>query len=408
MYYFIARQPIFDRSLNVYGYELLYRQAGKTNYDHLDGDQASARVITDGIFGIGLKTLSAGKKAFINFTENLLKDEVATLLPVESIAVEILEDVLPTDEIVRACKHLKEKGYTIVLDDFILEKKMKPLMDLADVVKVDFLSTPPKMQKAYARYFRERGARLLAEKVETQTILRQAMDMGYAYFQGYFFGQPNLHAERIMSTYKINYLRLMKEVALENIEISSVEEIIKRDVSLSYRLMKFINSAHFSFRVEIHSIRQALALMGVVELRKWLSLLAMSAVSRDKPGELMMHSLVRARFCELLAPKAGLAKLSSELFLLGLFSMIDAFLDRSKLEIFEELPLSDEIKAALLTGQGPFYPIFELVRTYERGSWDELSRLAQLLNFNETEIPQLYLDSIEWASSTLDMIPAAA
>jgi len=408
MYYFIARQPIFDRSLNVYGYELLYRQAGKANYDHLDGDQASARVITDGIFGIGSKILSAGKKAFINFTEQLLLEEVATLLPTEAIAVEILEDVLPTDEIVSACKFLKEKGYTIVLDDFILEKKLKPLMELADIVKVDFLSTPPKMQKAYVRYFRERGAGLLAEKVETQATLRQAMDMGYAYFQGYFFGQPNLLAERIMSTYKINYLRLMKEIANQNIELSLIEDIIKRDVSLSYRLMKFINSVHFGFRVEIHSIRQALALMGMVELRKWLSLLAMSAVSRDKPGELMMHSLVRARFCELLAPKAGFSKMSAELFLLGLFSMIEAFLDRPRAEIFEELPLSEDIKAALLKGQGPFYPIFELVRSYERGGWDELSRLAQLLNFDEGEIPQLYLDSIEWASSTLDLIPEAA
>ena len=408
MYYFIARQPIFDRSLNVYGYELLYRQAGKTSYDHLDGDQASARVITDGIFGIGSKILSAGKKAFINFTETLLKEEVATLLPAESIAVEILEDVLPTEEIVRACKYLKERGYTIVLDDFILEKKLKPLMELADVVKVDFLTTPPKMQKAYVRYFQDRGAKMLAEKVETQVILRQAMDMGYSYFQGYFFGQPNLLAERVMSTYKINYLRLMKEIANQEIELSLIDDIIKRDVSLSYRLLKFINSVHFGFRVEIHSIRQALALMGMVELRKWLSLLAMSAVSRDKPGELMMHSLVRARFCELLAPKTGFTKLSSELFLLGLFSMIDAFLDRPKLEIFESLPLSDEIKDALLNSQGPFHPVFELVRSYERGGWDDLSRLAQLLNLNETEIPQLYLDSIEWASSTLDMIPAAA
>ena len=408
MYYFIARQPIFDRTLSVYGYELLYRQAGKISYDHPDGDQASARVITDGIFGIGLKTLSAGKKAFINFTENLLKDEVATLLPTETIAVEILEDVLPTEEIVRACRYLKEKGYTIVLDDFILEKKLKPLMELADVVKVDFLSTPPKMQKAYVRYFQARGAKLLAEKVETQEILRQAMDMGYSYFQGYFFGQPNLLAERIMSTYKINYLRLMKEITREDIELSPIEDIVKRDVALSYRLLKFINSAHFGFRAEIHSIRQALALMGMVELRKWLSLLAMSAVSRDKPGELMMHSLVRAKFCELLAPKAGLAKFSAELFLLGLFSMIDAFLDRPKLEIFGELPLGDEIKAALLNGQGPFYPVFELVRCYERGGWEELTRLAILLNLDEAEIPQLYLASIEWSSSTLDLFPAAA
>ncbi|HEX7342670.1 MAG TPA: HDOD domain-containing protein [bacterium] len=408
MYYFIARQPIFDRALNVYGYELLYRQAGKASYDHLDGDQASARVITDGIFGIGLKTLATGKKAFINFTSNLLTEEVATLLPVETIAVEILEDVLPSHEIVEACKRLKEAGYSIVLDDFVLEKKLKPLIDLADIIKVDFLSTPPKLQKAYVRYFQQHKAKLLAEKVESQVVLRQAMDMGYSYFQGYFFGQPNLHAERIMSTYKINYLRLMKEITREDIELSPIEDIIKRDVALSYRLLKFINSAHFGFRVEIHSIRQALALMGMVELRKWLSLLAMSAVSRDKPGELMMHSLVRAKFCELLAPRADLGKRSAELFLLGLFSMIDAFLDRTKTEIFEELPLSDDIKAALQNGQGPFYPVFELVRSYERGSWEELSRLAHLLNLNETEIPQLYLDSIEWSSSTLDMIPATA
>jgi len=401
---FIARQPIFDRSLDVYGYELLYREAGTTRYNHSDGSLASASVIVDGLLGMGIKAMTGGKRAFINFTHDLLLNEVATILPKSMIAVEILEDVLATPQIISVCEKLKQAGYLLVLDDFVLKRKFNPLIELADIIKVDFLNTSDKYKKFYVLWFETQRVKLLAEKVETRQTFEQARDMGYSFFQGYFFGQPEILSAKDFPAYKLNYFKMLQEVSRPEMDFGELEKLIKSDVSMSYKLLKFINSAFFGFPVSIESIRQALTLLGVQEIRRWLFLIALTLVAGDTPDELLRLSLIRANFCESIAEKLGLSAQKSESFMMGLFSMIDAVLGRPMLDVLAELPLSESVKQALLQRQGPLGGVYDLVIAYEKGNWEKVCECAARLSLNESGILPIYLKSLERANTIFSSV----
>jgi len=394
---FVARQPIFDRWLDVAAYELFFRYEGKDFYDHLNGDQASSRVITDSFFIIGMKKLTGGKRAFINFTKNLLLDEVATILPRESIAVEVLETVELDEEIVAACDKLKQLGYLLVLDDFALKMKFNPLIEMADIIKVDFLETDVEERRSLVKWFGTKKLKFLAEKVETREAFDQALEMGYTYFQGYFFSKPVILSGKDVPGYKVNYIRIMHEINKPDPDIDQIENIFKGDVSFSYKLLRCINSAAFGLRTKVTSIKHALILMGHRELRKWVSLIVLLGLGEDKPQELITISIIRAKFCELLAPGVGLKDRVSDLFLMGLFSMIDAFVSRPMAELLEELPISDDIKDALLGKGGPLEKMYELVLSYEKGDWKKFSLLAADLNLDEESVPAIYFESLEWS-----------
>ena len=322
---FVARQPIFNQQQEVYAYELLYRSGINKFYSCLDGDQASSEVITNSFLLIGLETLTRGKKAFINFTKNLLEDEVAILLPQEHIVIEILQDIEPDEKTLQACKKLKEMGYRLALDDFVYDDKFIPLIELADIIKVDFLTTDEEERGALVQRIGLQKNSFLAEKVETREDFVQAVEMGYSYFQGYFFSKPLIVASRDIPSFKLTYIKILQEIHKPEIDFDQLEKLIKTDVSLSYKLLKFINSLAFGFYSEIRSIKQALTILGEKEIRKWLSLISLQSVGKNKPDELMITALCRARFCELIASRVGLGDRSSDLFLLGMFSVIDAF-----------------------------------------------------------------------------------
>jgi c-di-GMP-related signal transduction protein len=393
---FVARQPIFDRNMKVYGYELFFRYGGKEFYDFHDGDQASSRVMTDGFFIIGMEKLTEGKKAFINFTHKLLLDEVATIFPREQIAVEVLETVEPDPEIFAACDKLKEAGYLLVLDDFAFKIKFNPLIELADIIKIDFLATSVEERRGFVQWFGSKKLKFLAEKVETREEFDQAVEMGYSYFQGYFFSKPVTLSGQDVPSYKVNYVQVLREVHKPELDFDELENIFKRDVAFSYKLLRCINSAYFGLRAKVESIKHALILMGMIELRKWVSLIAVQGLGEDKPQELLATSIIRARFCELLAPRLGQEDRASDLFLMGMFSLLDAFVDRPLAELLEELPISDDIKDALLEREGPLGKIYELVLAYERGNWGEFSQLSEELMLDEKGVPALFHDSLEW------------
>jgi len=395
---FVARQPIFNCRQEVYAYELLYRSGAKKFYSTLNGDRASSEVITNSFLLIGLETLTRGKKAFINFTRNLLENDVAMLLPKDHIVVEILEDIEPDEKILAACRKLKELGFLLALDDFISAEKFKPLIELVDIIKVDFLKTPPEERSAIVKKVGRKRTLFLAEKVETKEDFLQAAESGYSYFQGYFFSKPDLLAGRDIPSYKLTYLKILQELNKQEIDFDRLEKLIKTDVSLSYKLLRFINSLYFGFYSEIRSIKQALVLLGQKEIYKWLSLIALKSIGENKPDELIVAAICRAKFCELLAPSVGLKHRSSDLFLMGMFSLIDAFLDRPLNEALGELPISDEIKDALLGGQSRFRDVYELVLAYEAGDWEKLSRKAARLELEEREIKEVYINSLEYTN----------
>ncbi len=400
---FVARQPIFDPHQKVYAYELLFRSGMDNFFDASDPDQASTSVIVDSLLLMGMAKLTGGDRAFINCTRNVLIKGYAALLPKDKVVVEILESVEPDDEVVGACLRLKRAGFMLALDDFIYEERLEPLLPLIDFVKVDFRETTERDRKALVEKLSPRGIKMVAEKVETRSELQQASEMGYTYFQGYFFSKPEIVVAQDIPGYKLNYLRVLQAVNQPEINLVELENIIKLEASLTYKLLRYLNSAFFGFRTEIRSIHHALALLGEEELKKWASLIAMAAMGADKPPELVVSVIVRAVFCESLAPRIGMTNRSNDLFLLGMMSLIDAVLDRPLPEILEKMPISHEIKEALLGVENRFRDVYETVIAYEAADWRSFAEKARKLNLDEETVPDLYLKSVEWAKNTFHM-----
>ncbi len=398
---FVARQPILDARQKVFAYELLYRSSLENFYSSIDGTQASASIIDNAFFVIGLESLTRGKRAFINFTENLLADDIATYLPKKSVVIEILEDIEPTREIIEKCHQLKAMGCMLALDDFVYTDKFLPLIELVDIIKVDFLDTDWEEREAIIKRIDRENIRFLAEKVETKEEFERALEIGYSYFQGYFFSKPVIISGKDIPSTQQTQFQLLQEINKEEMDFDRVELLIKADLALTYKLLRFINSIHFSFVSEIHEIKQILSMLGQKNIKKWLSFIILKNIATDKSDELAVSAVCRGRFCELLAPKVGLNYREADLFLLGMFSLIDAFLDQPLAVVLEELPISQEIKDALLGKRNKFRNVYELVIAYERGKWEVFSAQAELLKVAKKDVRDLYFKSLQLSSQAL-------
>ena len=399
---FVARQPIFNAKQKVYGYELLYRSARQDSYQESDGDKASLAVIRNSLLIIGPERITGGKKAFVNFTRNLLLNQAAFYLPKEIAVIEILEDVEMDEQLVTECKKIKSNGYLLALDDFDLAgNENNPLVPLADIIKVDFRATTRDQRRAIADYTNRFGhLKFLAEKTESREEFQEGVEDGYAYFQGYFFSKPVIISRKDIPGYKINYLRILDELNRVNTDFETIRNVIERDPSLTYKLLQYINCAFFGFRHEITSIRQALVLLGEKEVRKWASLAVLISLGKDQPGELIRVALLRAKFCEELASRAGMESQKTELFLMGMFSFMDVFFGRPLDEILQDIPLSANVKDALLGKTNPHKIVYDAVLSYERGNWEDASQLAMQLAVDEEQMIAIYSECIEWVEKT--------
>ncbi|MBW2095087.1 MAG: HDOD domain-containing protein [Deltaproteobacteria bacterium] len=396
---YVARQPIFKRNRKIYGYELLFR-GGLTNvFPDIDGDTATSKLLSNTFFTMGMERVSAGKKAFINFTQDLLVKKYPLMFPRESVTVEVLENVVPEPEVVDACSEIAEKGYEIALDDFIYEEALEPLIKLSRIIKIDFMITPMDQIAEYVEKLSPYHVKFLAEKVETHEVFQQAFEMGFSYFQGYFFSKPQVLQSRDVAPSKINLLQLMVETNKEDMEFEDLEKIITRDVSISYKLLRYMNSAYFRRLREISSIKQAIVLLGQQGIRSFISLIIMAKLASEKPVELLRTSIIRARMCELLGKGSRSPVDTSELFTLGLFSLIDAILDQEMEKLMEKLPLSEPIKRALVNHDGHLSHFLDLVKSYETGDWKGLSESVAKVGIGEDKVPEYYLDAIGWADS---------
>jgi len=400
---FIARQPIFDAKQRVYGYELLYRSDMENVYSEADGEKASLFVIGNTLLVIGSQQISQGKRVFINFTRKLLLEGAATYLPKEIGVIEILEDVEPDDEMIEAIKVIRSQGYILALDDFVLRgNEYSPFLKLVDIIKVDLRQTDERERKAIAQRFPSAGrVKLLAEKTETREEFANVLKMGYSYFQGCFFCEPVILARRNISGQKIHYLRILKELGADNPSFNAINKIIEHNPSFAYKLLKYVNSAFFGLRTEVSSIMHALKLLGEEEVRKWVSLAILMELGNDQPQELLRLCLLRARFGENLASKAGYKEQKSEFFFMGLFSCMDVLLGRPMEEILEDLPIRTSIKEALLGKTNLFKTVLDLVISYEKANWMDFLPLASRLGIEESEVPQVYSNAIQWADRIL-------
>lgn len=396
---YVARQPIFDKGKRIYGYELLFRDGPSNAFPNIDGDTATSKLLANSFIKMGCEQLSGGKRAFINFTQNLLLKKIPAMFPPESLVVEILEDVQADGDLISACEEMVRRGYQLALDDFVLSPELRPLVSLSRFVKLDFRNSSIEAIEACIEELSDYPLKFLAEKVETHEELQKAMELGCDYFQGYFFSKPEILKERDIPPSSMHLLQIMAEVNKEAFSFDEMEKLIARDVSLSYKLMRYMNSAFFKRVKELSSIKQAVVLLGESGIRRFVSLVIMAKLAAKKTDELVRASIIRARFCELLGKHCELDVDGSELFTLGLFSLIDAILDESMEALLEKLPLSESIKTVLVGGTGGLACFLDLARFYERGNWKELSKTASKVGLAEEKMPDFYLDAVGWADS---------
>ena len=389
---FIARQPILDTRLQVFAYELLFRGGPQNSFQPFAN--AASSVIADSITLFDLDMLTGHARAFVNVDEMALRLGAPRLLPADRIVVEILETVRPTQEVLGVCRELRAAGYQLALDDFVDSPEIAPLVEFASFLKIDFQMFDARARSALARKYTDNNIRLLAEKVETESEFREARDLGFSYFQGYFFCKPSMVETREIPGNKAIQLQLLAAVAAPELRFAIIEKLLKQEPSLRYRLLRYLNSPILGLRSEVRSVRHAIVLLGENEFRRWASIFAIISMSAGKSPELIRTALTRAFFCEEFAAAAGVGEKSASLFLMGLLSVTDALLDKAMREVLNTLPIVQEVEIALCGGTNRFRDVFELVLALERAEWIRLSDIAARIGCDEGKIPDSYLSAL--------------
>jgi c-di-GMP-related signal transduction protein len=391
---FVARQPILTKDQKVFGYELLFRD-GIEDYFCAKDEEAASKIMLDSSLLMGIDVLCNGTRAFVNCTRDMLLKDYVTLLPSSLTVVEILENVEPDDLVMAACQRLKEAGYMIALDDFTVGDKRAPLTQIADIIKVDVQNTTPEQRAALMKSYGPVRCRMLAEKVETREEFLAAQKLGFAYFQGYFFRKPETLKTQAVQGNRLNYIKMLQVVSKPELEPREIENAIKGEASLCYRLLRYMNSASFGFSNDIKSVRHALSILGEREVRRWVRLVVTLAAGQNRPSELVLSAMVRARFCELLSPKIKHGE--SDLFLMGLLSLMDAILELPMSDMLEKVSLDQETKKVLLGGESYLRPLYQLMLAQESGDWKASGELARSLKLPESEVAESYWKSMQWA-----------
>ena len=393
----MARQPILDLNKNLYAYELLFRSGPENYFPCVEPDMATSKLIDNSFFVMGLEKLVSNRFAFINMTRSALLSGLVFLLPRDRCVIEVLETVEPDDQVIEACRDFKRRGYRIALDDFIHKPSFEPLLALADYVKVDFMSSSPKERLSYARKMIPRGIRMLAEKVEHPEDFQEGIKAGYTLFQGYFFCKPEMVKTKSLPEYKLNIIRFLQELSHPDLDFDEIESIIKQEVSLSFKLLRLLNSAAMGLQREVTSIRHALVLIGERPLKKWANLIAFSSLSDDKPTELITTCLLRAKFCETLGQKVHMKDREFDLFLTGMFSAVDVLLGRPLEELIEETFLPKDVARTLCGKDTPLYPIYRLALAFEGADWNLITRMTKQTGIPGQFAAETYREAMVWS-----------
>ena len=395
---FIGRQAILDQRKNVYAYEILFRSGLKNAFDpNLDGNVATQSVMVNAMLDFGMNKLVSDKHAFINFTEQNLLSRAPKLLPAENVVVEILETVQPTPEILEVVQELKKEGYKIALDDFVLLPGYEPLIEMADIIKVDFRITTDPKERKNLREILPKHVRLLAEKIETEEEFQQALAYGYVLFQGYFFCKPAILHQKRLTSNALSKVRLLREINRQNVDFSSIAGVISSDTNLVHKLLTYINSAGIGLTNHVSNLKQATVLLGASGVRRWVTLVSLQTFSEDKPPELFTLSLLRAKFCELIATDIKRPGLTPDTgFLLGIFSLLDVLLSLPMEDVLKEVALSDELNAALLGEDNDLRHLLDLVIAYEKGDWDAVITCCDSVKLPVDHLKPTYDKVLEW------------
>ncbi len=402
---YVARQPVFDADMQVWGYELLFRQSAQSNKAVIEDDSvATSQVMTDG-FNLATEWLDPNQKVLINFPETMLTDGLPRILPANVVVVEILETVEPTPLVLDVCRQLKNEGYTLALDDFVGDPGFEPLLELADMVKVDVLGLDQKRLNCIMSGLKKYPCVLLAEKVEDLALFDQCRNAGFTLFQGYFFSRPQIVAGKKLSTNQISKLKLLQELGAPDLDMERLSGIIKADVSLSYRLLRYINSPGMGLRYAVNSIGQAVNLLGQNKISAWLRVLILADMNPAPHSmELLFFTLQRARFMELLIKSKPMTSVPSDsMFLFGLFSSLDALLSQPMNDIVRRLSLDKRLKQALLGEDPELQTWLDLALASESGYWEQAEIALSKLNIDHQQAASAHNEATVWARSFLEV-----
>jgi EAL and modified HD-GYP domain-containing signal transduction protein len=398
MYFYAARQPILDVNKELYGYELLFRDSIDNVFPEIDGDEATTRMIEASKFHIGINEFTSNKPAFINFTLETLSQGYPEVLNNEEVIVEILETVKPGKKLLAICKDLHSKGYTIALDDYEHQSVWAHFYPFIKILKIDIQQTGlAKIKKILAAIKDYPHIELLAKKVETYQEYEQALRLEFKYFQGFFFAKPEMVKTKSLSPSQLAMAELLYETSKPELDLNSITKVFERDVSLSYKLLRYANSAIFRRKSEISTIKQALVILGSSELKRFLGLMFAITANPDKPTELIKLAMARAKFCELVVKNMRSQLDDSIAFLIGLLSMIDAILDEELATVLDKLPLAAEIKDPLLTRKGIMAAIILLVEFIEHAQWNKTSIVMEKLKLDKKQAIKHYNEALAWA-----------
>ncbi len=397
----VGRQPIFNRYKEVIGYELLYRALQSENAANVtNGDYATTQVLLNTFSEIGLDNIVGSGFAFINFTRNFLVGKYPIQLPPERVILEVLEDITIDHQLITALQGFKAAGFQIALDDIVSANRVIPIMrsGLVNVVKIDLMGTKRMLLPDLVNTCKQSGMLLLAEKVETLEDYDLCFQLGFDFFQGYFLCKPNIIKGRKMESSRLIVMRLLAQVTDPNADFQTLETLISQDVGLSYKLLKLVNSGYYSLPTTVNSIRQAISLIGLSQLRGWMMLIMMSTVD-DKPPELTSIALQRAKMCEMIGKTLGDSQAESY-FLTGLFSVLDAIMDIPMTQVVASIPLADDVILALTRHEGKIGAALTTVLALEQGDWVHVLRSGILPEILRT----IYFESIKWATILTDEV----
>lgn len=389
---FITRRPILNREKEIIIYETVTHVSD--DYSSEEMQELTSR----------LKDATYDKRVFVNIQDDLFKRGLIKVFPDEQVGISILENPGNIKKVLFICRELKSKGFPIMLGDFALEIDPEEYLDFIDIIKVN-MSTPLTVRKRIRlSKVKESNIQLIGTEINSNKEYTRAISDKIELLQGDFYYKSDFVKRKYIPTNKLHYFNILREINQSEPDFEKIETIIKHDISLSYNLFRLVNSAYFGLRNEVRTIKQALILLGLNDYKKWLTLKIMRGISEDKPNILIINSLIRANFSENLAPVVGKENRKLDFFMVGLFSLIDAFLGRSISSIIEELPLAEDTKQAIVKKEGIMGEIFQLILAYENGRWNDVDKYVEKYNLEDTNLTDCYLRSIEASNQVINAL----
>lgn len=404
MFAFVARQPILDREKEVFAYELQFRDGKNNCFPDIAGADEKRKLLTKDSLKLSLDDISCQKTSFISFDKETLVNGLPSSLDPKNVVVEIDKTVASADGLMDACKNIKNMGFQLAMDDPHFQLQASEFLSLVDIIKVDVTNQNSGILKQNIDHLINSDIKLVADRVDNQSDFVTFKDLGFDYFQGYFFSKPEAFTHRQLPTSKLSLVELIGETSNESFDLERINQIIERDVGLSYMLLRFINNPMVNKRYKITSLRHAITYMGEVEVKKFIALLALANLSDDKPMELMHMSLVRAKFCDLIAQEKKVGDNPPTGFMVGLFSLLDALLDQEMKELVAKMPIVDEVKYALCGGQNDFYLYLILAKAFESATWMKVKKIADMISIDQKRLHALFNQSILWGNGVRQSI----